>query len=89
MVTQAQSVDVMLIDMSSTGAKLHGSQLPAEGQAVLVRIGPLTASGTVAWREGGLCGVRFDTPASADEVDKAQRARGPRTLTPLATPTAE
>lgn len=81
MKTPAEWIDVMLIDMSSTGAKLHGPYLPPEGQVVLVRIGPLEAMGTVVWSEPNLCGIRFDTPASDDDVGLLQREPGLGTLT--------
>jgi hypothetical protein len=60
-VTQSDSFDVTLVDVSNTGAKMHGSSLPEIGQPVTVRIGPMEAAGTVAWSEGGLCGVQFAT----------------------------
>src|SRR6476620_12582949 len=61
-VTQSDAFEVTLMDVSNTGAKMRGSLLPEIGQLVTVRIGPMEASGTVAWSEGGLCGVQFASP---------------------------
>ena len=84
MVIESDTIEVTLIDMSNTGAKLHGAALPAVGQLVLVRIGPMEASGTVSWSEGELCGVHFASPAADDDVDIARRDTGYGTLTALA-----
>jgi hypothetical protein len=80
LVSQTTSIDVTLIDMSNTGAKLHGANLPSVGQSVLVRIGPMEAFGTVAWREGDQCGIHFGSPASNEEVESARREQGSITL---------
>lgn len=75
-VTPFDAIEVTLIDMSNTGAKLHGAALPPVGQLVLVRIGPMEASGTVAWSEGELCGVHFASPTTDAEVELARRDTG-------------
>ena len=80
LVSQSATIDVALIDMSNTGAKLHGANLPSVGQSVLVRIGPMEAFGTVAWREGDQCGIHFGSPASNEEVESARREQGSITL---------
>ena len=64
MVTPSASLEVTLIDMSDTGARLHCVKLPAIGEEVSVRIGPMEASGTITWTEGNLCGVDFASPGS-------------------------
>ena len=65
--TPTEAIDVWLIDMSSTGAKLHGPKIPAVGQLVLVRVGSLEAFGTVVWNEHEICGVDFKLPTNDDE----------------------
>jgi hypothetical protein len=65
--TATESIDVWLIEMSSSGAKLHGPKVPAQGQLVLVRVGSLEAFGTVIWSEPQLCGVDFNLPTNDDE----------------------
>ena len=63
----------MLVDFSSTGARLRGTALPPAGQAVEVTIDTVRAFGTVAWGEPGLCGVSFDAPLPRFEVERLRR----------------
>ena len=75
-VTQSETIEVRLIDISKTGAKLHGAALPAGDQPVLVRIGPMEAYGTVAWSDGELCGIRFASPVGDDDGGSQGEAGG-------------
>lgn len=84
LVSQSASIDVTLIDISNTGAKLHGAKFPSTGQCVLVRIGPMEAHGTIAWSEGDQCGIHFVSPASNEEVESARRDLGLGTVNALA-----
>lgn len=68
MMTTTDTVSVDLLDLSASGAKLRGSNLPAAGQEVLVLLGRLEAFGSVVWREEDQCGVRFDVPLSESAV---------------------
>ena len=81
MVTQTKSIDVTFVEMSGTGAKLHGTPMPPAGQSVLVRSGPLEAFGTVIWSERDFCGVHFDLPATLPDLDTGTTKSG--TLTAL------
>lgn len=63
----------VLVDFSSTGARLRGSQLPPVGEPVSLTIDCVRAFGAVAWREDDLCGVAFDTPLPRFEVDRLRR----------------
>jgi hypothetical protein len=73
-VTDSHSVD--LLDVSKTGAKVRGRELPAPGQEVLILIGKLEAFGRVVWRDHDQCGVHFDIALgdNAFETVKSQCA---------------
>lgn len=58
--TTTESLKVDLLDLSTSGARLGGDNLPALGQEVLVLIGRLEAFATVVWRQGEECGIQFD-----------------------------
>ena len=67
LMTPTETVNVTLINMSSTGAKFHGPKVPPAGRLVLVRIDSLEAFGTVIWSIDEFCGVDFKRPADDDE----------------------
>ena len=69
-----------LVDFSSTGARLQGSQLPPVGEPVSLLIDCVRAFGTVAWAEKDLCGVAFDAPLARFEVDRLRRDAKDATL---------
>lgn len=49
-----------LLDVSATGARLSGSDLPEVGRNLLLRVEGVEAFGTVMWVRGDSCGVVFD-----------------------------
>ena len=57
---------VRMRDLSVCGARVAGALLPPLGAAVRITRGALVADGSVAWREEGSCGVRFDRPIDPD-----------------------
>jgi len=60
---------VIVEDISKTGAKLTGADLPKLGEDVWIKAGPVDAFGTVVWTEECVCGVTFEQPLSAVEDD--------------------
>ena len=80
LMTMTDSHTVDLVDLSKSGAKLSGCDLPTPGQEVLMLIGRLEAFGTVVWSELGQCGIEFDiglseTALSAIQNEARQIAR--------------
>ena len=65
--TTTGSFEARIIEMSDTGAKVHGATIPGPGQSVLVRVGSLEAYGTVAWSNRQLFGIDFRVPTDANE----------------------
>lgn len=59
-----------LIDLSRTGARLKGATFPEEGADFTFHAGKVRATGEVIWVEGNQCGVAFDTPIAAAEVNR-------------------
>ena len=70
-VTRSRSV--MIADLSSTGARLGGRDLPAPGDDLLMVVGSQDRMGTVMWRSGDKCGVRLDEPLAHDNIALMQR----------------
>jgi len=66
--TVTRSHSAILVDISTTGARLRGAVLPQENKELLLTAEGLQVFGTVMWSHDGECGVRFDLPIPADEV---------------------
>ena len=65
--TLKHSHSAELADVSSTGARLRGPQLPDMGEELLLSIDVVRAFGSVIWSEAGECGVSFDCLLTPDE----------------------
>ena len=61
------SAAIRLRDLSASGARIEGAILPAIGAAAHISRGTLHASGTIVWRDGKGCGLRFDVPLPLDQ----------------------
>lgn len=59
---------ISLLDISQTGARLEGADLPGTGKDVILRCGEIDTFGTVIWSVAGRCGLLFDEPISAKEL---------------------
>ena len=71
--TMTDSHRVDLLDLSESGAKVRGHDLPAPGQEVLILIGRLEAFGTIIWREQDQCGIQFDIPLSETAISALKK----------------
>ena len=65
--TLSESHSALVVDVSSTGARLRASHLPPMGQALMLTIEDVRAFGTVACSEHGECGIAFDPPLTLEE----------------------
>jgi len=70
-VTRSRSV--IISDLSATGVLLGGRDLPAPGEDLLMVVGSQDRMGTVMWRSGDKCGVRFDEPLAHDHIALMER----------------
>lgn len=71
--TLAGSRSAVLADVSSTGARVRGTGLPARGEELVINIERVQAFGTVAWSDSEECGIVFEPPLDADEEDYLRR----------------
>ncbi|WP_205481575.1 PilZ domain-containing protein [Sphingomonas arenae] len=74
---------IVLVDLSCTGARIRGNDLPALDEELVVHAEGLSAFGAVAWSDADECGIRFDLPLDATEVEKV-REKAPRGMSPQA-----
>lgn len=63
---------VTLVDLSRTGARLCGPEIPEKGHEVLFRAKGIEVFGKVVWSDASECGVDFTGPISAIEVQRLQ-----------------
>jgi hypothetical protein len=75
--------DVLLRNLSSTGAMVEGGELPPAGRTVALTRDGLDAFGTVVWSDEERCGIHFDEPIDTEQViwlarsaPEAMEARG-------------
>lgn len=67
--TIARSHSAVLINVSATGARIRGSDLPDVGSDLVLKVDSVEAFGTVQWVRQNLCGVEFEQPLLEGQVD--------------------
>lgn len=75
LMTLSVSRTVILLDVSTTGARATASLPLFVGQQVWLKVNPVDIFGRVAWTNGSECGILFDFPLDDDEIVRIQ-ARG-------------
>ena len=81
--TVTQSHSALVVDVSSTGARLRSPTHPEEGADLLLSLADVRVFGTVAWIDDEQFAVAFDEPLQPEDLAKLGRivASG-RGLTP-------
>jgi hypothetical protein len=74
--TIARTDTAAVIDISCTGVRLRGRDLPPRGEEMELKVEEVRVFGTVAWAEDGECGVAFEAPLMPFEVDRLRRKAG-------------
>ncbi len=59
-----------LVDVSRTGARLSGADIPEEGEELLFRAMDVEEFATVVWTSADECAVEFATAIAATEVQR-------------------
>ena len=63
----------VLVDVSATGARVRGANLPKMGEDLVVNIDRVQAFGSVVWSDSGECGIVLD-PALGPEDEEYLRS---------------
>lgn len=71
--TLKASRDVVVADVSSSGAKLQGRQLHTLDPDVLLLVGATDLFAKIAWANRGECGIIFEEPLSTEMVGHIKR----------------
>lgn len=64
---------VGVVNVSTYGIQLTSPDLPTDGEIVMFRSDTVQAFGRVVWTRPGQCGVLFDEPISARQVEQLRR----------------
>lgn len=67
--TVTQSHSALLVDVSSSGARLRAPDLPEEKEELFVTAGKVKAFGSVVWVGSGEFAVAFDDPLDTEELE--------------------
>jgi hypothetical protein len=62
-----------LVNLSSTGARVRAPYLPSAGEEVIFRADSVQSFGQVVWAHDGECGVAFEAPIFAGEVQRLRQ----------------
>ena len=69
-----------LVDLSLTGVRVRGDDLPGEGEDLIIGIEGIRSFGQVSWHHGDECGIAFDDPLPANDhaalCARAAQSRG-------------
>ena len=66
--TPSREIDVRIRDVSATGARIEGADLPRPGSDVILKRGGLEGFARVIWAEGNAAGIQFDEPFDETEL---------------------
>jgi hypothetical protein len=66
--TPAGEYPVQIRDISATGARVEGADLPRANSNVVLKRGAFTGFGRLVWVDGGVGGLEFDEPLEEDEL---------------------
>lgn len=66
--TRTETSRVILIDLSTTGARIASNSLPKVGTEAMLHWDRYEAFGEVVWAEGVQFGLSFDDPISEEDV---------------------
>lgn len=72
--TSAREVDVRIRDVSATGARVEGADLPRPGSDVILKRGQFEGFGRIVWSVGKAAGIQFDE--ALDESEMMNQLRG-------------
>jgi hypothetical protein len=70
----------ILVDLSQTGARVRGDDLPCEGEELIIAVEGFRSFASVSWNHDGECGLAFEAPLPNDDFaalcGKASKSRG-------------
>jgi len=62
----------IIVDVSATGARLRGKDLPPKWADFFINVDGVVTFGTVQWEDGDDRGIAFDAPLTGDDLSLLQ-----------------
>ena len=75
---------IVIEDVSATGAKLTGAELPIAGSEIMLRARSGSFFASVVWAQKGWCGIQFEQSLAAAELDDLRREAVPNSFSTMA-----
>lgn len=75
--TRTFTSSAVVEDISCTGIRVRGENLPPAGDDVLIDVEKLKVFGRVVWSNEAACGVAFDEPLTRGQFLRIEKALGP------------
>lgn len=73
LITVGDTHQIALVDISATGARLRGNDLPRKGSELFIKVGAIEPFAKVVWSRRNECGVEFATPLPQRDVEVLRR----------------
>jgi len=74
--TVTRSHAAIVVDLSPSGARLGGDELPSKSEEIILSIDGVETFGIIAWSHDGECGVAFDNPMPVADVERLRQRVG-------------
>lgn len=71
--TLSDSHTATLVDISKTGVRLRGDDLPGEGDELILTLESVRTFGCVAWKHDGECGIALYVPLPVGDVQSIRQ----------------
>ena len=78
--TVSRSYTATLVNLSTTGARLRGDDLPDQGENFMFKIGAVQTFASIVWSADDERGATFESPLSDEEVERLRAEAGAPSL---------
>lgn len=70
LITMSERHPAILFNVSETGARLRAQYAPPEGTELFLQVGGIDVYARVIWAKGEQCGLKFEDPIRAWDVEQ-------------------
>lgn len=81
--TVTKTRNMVVADLSCTGIRLSGDDVPQKGELLEIRLDKVGAFGVVVWSARGQCGVAFEPPLREFDVETLRQRTGRASLSKM------
>lgn len=81
--TVTKTRTMIVADLSCTGIRLSGDDVPEKGELLEIRLEKVSAFGIVVWSAGAQCGVAFEPALREFDVEALRQRAGRSSLSKM------